>query len=114
VPVTIKDTVDLQGFPTRAGSQTTPAAPAAQDCPEAARLREACCVILGKTTTLEFGSKGMTDGPLFGTTRNPWNLERTPGGSSGGAAASLAAGIGTVALGTDGGGSVRIPATQPL
>ncbi|HEX2890528.1 amidase [Vineibacter terrae] len=112
VPVTIKDTVDLQGFPTRAGSQTTPDAPAAHDCPEAARLREAGCVILGKTTTPEFGWKGMTDGPLFGTTRNPWNLERTPGGSSGGAAAALAAGIGTLALGTDGGGSVRIPATH--
>ncbi|MCW5747838.1 MAG: amidase [Alphaproteobacteria bacterium] len=112
VPVTIKDTVDLKGFPTRAGSRTTPEAPAAQDCPEAARLREAGCVILGKTTTPEYGWKGMTDGPLFGTTRNPWNLERTPGGSSGGAAAALAAGIGTLALGTDGGGSVRIPATH--
>ena len=112
VPVTIKDTVDLKGFPTRAGSRTTPDAPAAQDCPEAARLREAGCVILGKTTTPEYGWKGMTDGPLFGTTRNPWDIERTPGGSSGGAAASLAAGIGTLALGTDGGGSVRIPATH--
>lgn len=112
VPVTIKDTVDIEGFPTRSGSRTTPEAAAALDCPEAARLREAGCVILGKTTTPEFGWKGMTDGPLFGTTRNPWNLERTPGGSSGGAVAALAAGIGTLALGTDGGGSVRIPATH--
>jgi aspartyl-tRNA(Asn)/glutamyl-tRNA(Gln) amidotransferase subunit A len=112
VPVTIKDTVDLKGFPTRAGSRTTPPAPVTQDCPAAARLRDAGCVILGKTTTPEYGWKGMTDGPLFGTTRNPWNPERTPGGSSGGAAAALAAGIGTLALGTDGGGSVRIPATH--
>jgi aspartyl-tRNA(Asn)/glutamyl-tRNA(Gln) amidotransferase subunit A len=112
VPVTIKDTVDLKGFPTRAGSRTSPETPAVQDCPPAARLREAGCVILGKTTTPEYGWKGMTDGPLFGITRNPWNLERTPGGSSGGAAAALAAGIGTLAHGTDGGGSVRIPATH--
>ncbi|HJQ57039.1 MAG TPA: amidase family protein, partial [Vineibacter sp.] len=66
VPVTIKDTVDLKGFPTRAGSRTTPEAPAAEDCPAAARLRDAGCVILGKTTTPEYGWKGMTDGPLFG------------------------------------------------
>jgi len=110
-PVTIKDTLNLHGHPTRAGSRTTPETPSAEDSPEAARLKEAGAVILGKTTTPEFGWKGMTDGPLFGTTRNPWNLERTPGGSSGGAAAALAAGIGTLAVGTDGGGSVRIPSS---
>jgi aspartyl-tRNA(Asn)/glutamyl-tRNA(Gln) amidotransferase subunit A len=72
-------------------------------------LRESGAVILGKTTTPEFGWKGITDGPLFGTTRNPWNPAHSPGGSSGGAAASLAAGVGAVAFGNDGGGSLRIP-----
>src|SRR5262249_62415746 len=67
-------------------------------------------VLLGKTTTSEFGHKAITESPLFGVTRNPWNLERTPGGSSGGAAAAVATGCGPIALGTDGGGSVRIPA----
>ena len=110
-PVTVKDTLNLYGHPTRAGSRTTPETPSAEDSPEAARLKEAGAIILGKTTTPEFGWKGMTDGPLFGTTRNPWNLERTPGGSSGGAAAALAAGIGTLAVGTDGGGSIRIPSS---
>jgi aspartyl-tRNA(Asn)/glutamyl-tRNA(Gln) amidotransferase subunit A len=111
-PVSIKDTTDLAGFPTRVGSLTTPDTAAAADSPEAARLREAGCVILGKTTTPEFGWKGQTDSQLSGITRNPWNLAHTPGGSSGGAAASMAAGIGTLAHGTDGGGSVRIPATS--
>ena len=110
-PVTIKDTLNLQGHPTRSGSRTTPESASLEDSPEAARLKEAGAIILGKTTTPEFGWKGMTDGPLFGTTRNPWNLERTPGGSSGGAAAALAAGVGTLAVGTDGGGSIRIPAS---
>ncbi len=108
-PVTIKDTLNLRDHPMRAGSRTTPDMPVLEDSPEAARLKEAGAIILGKTTTPEFGWKGMTDGPLFGVTRNPWNLERTPGGSSGGAAAALAAGIGTLAVGTDGGGSIRIP-----
>jgi aspartyl-tRNA(Asn)/glutamyl-tRNA(Gln) amidotransferase subunit A len=111
-PVTIKDTTDLRGFPTRSGSQTTPTTAAPDDAPEAARLREAGCVILGKTTTPEFGWKGQTDSPLSGITRNPWKPAHTPGGSSGGAAAALACGIGTLAHGTDGGGSVRIPATS--
>jgi len=110
-PVTIKDTLNLHGHPTRSGSRTTADTSALEDSPEAARLKEAGAIILGKTTTPEFGWKGMTDGPLFGVTRNPWNLERTPGGSSGGAAAALAAGIGTLAVGTDGGGSIRIPAS---
>jgi aspartyl-tRNA(Asn)/glutamyl-tRNA(Gln) amidotransferase subunit A len=68
-------------------------------------------VLLGQTTTPEFGWKGMTDSPLTGITRNPWDLDRTPGGSSGGAGASLAAGVGALAFGTDGGGSIRIPAS---
>ena len=110
-PVTIKDTLNLRDHPTRSGSRTTPATAVLEDSPEAARLKEAGAIILGKTTTPEFGWKGMTDGPLFGVTRNPWNLDRTPGGSSGGAAAALASGIGTLAVGTDGGGSIRIPAS---
>ncbi len=75
-----------------------------------ARLREAGAVLLGKTNTAEFGWKGVTDSPLAGITRNPWDLKLTPGGSSGGAAAALGAGMGTLALCTDGGGSIRNPA----
>ncbi len=111
LPVHIKDTVQAAGWPTRLGSKTVAAeGPWQDDAPVVARLREAGAVILGKTTMPEFGWKGMTDGPLFGTTRNPWNPKRTPGGSSGGAAAALAAGIGQLAFGNDGGGSIRIPA----
>jgi aspartyl-tRNA(Asn)/glutamyl-tRNA(Gln) amidotransferase subunit A len=110
VPVTVKDLVAMRGWPTRLGSATSdPEAVAHEDAPAVGRLRESGAVILGKTTTPEFGWKGITDGPLFGITRNPWNPAHTPGGSSGGAAASLAAGIGAVAFGTDGGGSLRIP-----
>jgi aspartyl-tRNA(Asn)/glutamyl-tRNA(Gln) amidotransferase subunit A len=112
VPVTVKDIVAMAGFPTSDGSAVTDGDdPAPEDCPPVARMREAGAVFLGKTTTSEFGWKGMTDTPRFGVTRNPWDLDHTPGGSSGGAGASLAAGIGTVAHGTDGGGSVRIPAS---
>ncbi len=111
VPITIKDNVDWQGFPTRHGSLTTPAAPAEADAPVVARLREAGAVLLGKTTMPEFGWKGVTDSRLLGVaTRNPWDLARSPGGSTGGGAAALAAGIGTVAFGNDGGGSIRGPA----
>jgi aspartyl-tRNA(Asn)/glutamyl-tRNA(Gln) amidotransferase subunit A len=74
-----------------------------------ARLREHGAVLLGKTTTPEFGWKGVTDGPLTGITRNPWNPEMTPGGSSGGGAAAVASGMGPLTVGTDGGGSIRIP-----
>ena len=73
-------------------------------------MRAAGAVLLGKTNTSEFGHKAVTDNPLFGVTRNPWNLEMTPGGSSGGGAAAVASGLGPIALGTDGGGSLRIPA----
>ncbi len=111
VTVTIKDNVDVARFPTRHGSLTTPDTPAAHDSPVVARLREAGAVILGKTRLPEFGWKGLTDGPLQdGPTRNPWNRAMSPGGSSGGAAACVAAGIGTIAFGNDGGGSIRIPA----
>jgi len=111
ITVTIKDNVDIAGFPTRHGSLTTSDAPALHDSPVVARLREAGAVILGKTRLPEFGWKGLTDGPLqSGPTRNPWNTNVSPGGSSGGAAACVAAGIGTIAFGNDGGGSIRIPA----
>ncbi|SLN32060.1 amidase [Oceanibacterium hippocampi] len=109
VPLTIKDITDVAGWPTRKGSALTPETPAEADSPAVARLRAAGAVLFGKTTTPEFGWKGMTDGPLFGTTCNPWDTTRTPGGSSGGAAAALAAGIGAAAHGTDAGGSLRIP-----
>jgi aspartyl-tRNA(Asn)/glutamyl-tRNA(Gln) amidotransferase subunit A len=111
VPLTIKDLTAVRGLPMRRGSQTTSPEPAPEDAPAVARLRAAGAVILGKTTTPEFGWKGITDGPLFGFTRNPWDPALTPGGSSGGAAAALAAGIGALAHGTDGGGSIRIPAS---
>ena len=111
VPISIKDLLDVQGTPTRHGSAIfADAAPAAQDDVLVQRLRDAGAVIFAKTTTPEFGVKGLTDGPAFGITRNPWNLERTPGGSSGGSAAAVAAGIGPISLGTDGAGSVRGPA----
>ena len=111
VPISIKDIVATAGWPTRSGSLATPEAPGTFDAPCVARLREAGAVLFGKTTTPEFGWKGMTDSPLKGLTRNPWNLAHTPGGSSGGAGAAMAAGIGALAHGNDGGGSVRIPSS---
>ena len=111
IPATIKDLILTRGWPTLRGSLTVdPAGPWNEDAPATARLREAGAVLLGKTTTPEFGWRGSTDSPLTGITRNPWRLDTTPGGSSGGACASIAAGLGPLAVGTDGGGSVRIPA----
>lgn len=111
VPVHIKDLIDVAGVPTRHGSHIFgQAAPAARDDVLVARLRAAGAIILGKTTTPEFGVKGLTDGPAFGITRNPWNLGHTSGGSSGGAAAAVAAGLAPIGLGTDGAGSIRGPA----
>lgn len=110
VPVSIKDLLLTKGWPTLRGSKTTdPAGPWNDDAPAVARLREHGAVLVGKTTTPEFGWKGVTDSPLTGITRNPWNPQKTAGGSSGGAAAALAAGMGPLALGTDAGGSIRIP-----
>ena len=112
VPVSIKDLVDVKGVPTRHGSAIfADNAPAAADDVLVKRLRAAGAIVIGKATTPEFGVKGLTDGPEFGTTRNPWNLERTPGGSSGGGAAAVAAGLGPLSLGTDGAGSIRGPAS---
>ena len=111
VPASIKDLILTRGWPTLRGSLTVdPAGPWDEDAPATARLREAGAVLLGKTTTPEFGWRGSTDSPLTGITRNPWRLDTTPGGSSGGAAAAVCAGLGPLAVGTDGGGSVRIPA----
>ncbi len=111
VPTSIKDLLLSKGWPTLRGSRAVdPDQAWDEDAPAVARMREHGAVFLGKTTTPEFGWKGVTDGPLSGITRNPWNLERTPGGSSGGASAALAAGMGPLAFGTDAGGSIRIPA----
>ncbi len=111
VPVSIKDLILTKGLPTLRGSHTVAIdQPWDVDAPATARLREAGAVILGKTTTPEFGCKGETNSPRSGITRNPWSLDKTPGGSSGGAAAATAAGMGAIAIGTDGAGSVRIPA----
>ncbi len=111
VPATVKDLLLARGWPTRRGSRAVEVdQPWDDDAPAVARLREHGAVLLGKTTTPEYGWKGVTDSPLTGITRNPWNIEMTPGGSSGGAAAAAAAGMGTLHLGTDGGGSIRIPA----
>jgi aspartyl-tRNA(Asn)/glutamyl-tRNA(Gln) amidotransferase subunit A len=110
VPVTIKDLMLMRGFPTLRGSRLVdPNQDWSEDAPATARMREAGAVILGKTTTPEFGWKALGDSPLTGITRNPWNLARTPGGSSAGAAAACAAGIGPLHLGSDGAGSIRIP-----
>ncbi|HMR33149.1 MAG TPA: amidase [Geminicoccaceae bacterium] len=111
VPTTIKDLVVVEGWPTRRGSLTTEAdPPAAADAPAVARLRAHGAVLLGKTTTPEFGWKAVTDNPRGEVARNPWNREMTPGGSSGGAAVAAALGMGALHIGTDGGGSIRIPA----
>ena len=111
VPVSIKDVLRVTGWPTRLGSKTVDAkGPWTSDSPSVAAMRAAGTVFLGMTKSPELGWKGVTDGPLYGSARNPWNLRMTPGGSSGGAAGAVAAGMGPLAFGTDGGGSVRIPA----
>jgi aspartyl-tRNA(Asn)/glutamyl-tRNA(Gln) amidotransferase subunit A len=112
VPVSIKDLMLTRGWPTLRGSRTIdPRQSWDVDAPVSARLREAGAVVFGKTNTPEFGIKGTTDSLLTGVTRNPWNTKMTPGGSSGGAAAAVASGMGPVAIGTDGAGSVRIPSS---
>jgi aspartyl-tRNA(Asn)/glutamyl-tRNA(Gln) amidotransferase subunit A len=111
VPTSIKDLILTRGWPTLRGSRTVDAKqPWDVDAPATARLREAGAVLLGKTTTPEFGCKGETNSPLTGISRNPWDPSKTPGGSSGGTAAAVAAGMGPLSVGTDGAGSVRIPA----
>ncbi|GDY33570.1 amidase [Gandjariella thermophila] len=112
VPTSIKDMFLTEGWPTLRGSRCIdPQQPWDVDSPVTARLREHGAVLLGKTTTPELAWKAVTDSPLTGVTRNPWNPALTPGGSSGGSAAAVAAGMGALSVGTDGGGSVRIPAS---
>ncbi|WP_146190642.1 amidase [Marinicauda salina] len=110
-PVAVKDIEDCAGWPTTMGSLFfKDAAPATRDHPHVARLKAAGAVPVGKLNTAEFGFAGNCDNRVFGTTRNPWNLETTPGGSSGGSAAALAAGMIPLVTGSDGGGSIRAPA----
>ncbi|MGE0749310.1 MAG: amidase [Variibacter sp.] len=110
VPATVKDNVWMKDLPCRKGSATTDTNPMTEDAPAVARLREQGAVMLGKTTLPEFGWIGACHSPLTGITRNPWKLDRTTGGSSGGAAAAALLNLGWLHIGTDGAGSIRIPA----
>ena len=111
IPFGVKDLEDAEGYVTTYGSSFhVDDAPASTDSVLVARLRAAGAVVVGKTNTPEFGYKGKTDNVPFGASKNPWNLERSPGGSSGGSAAAIAAGMIPLATGSDGGGSIRIPA----
>ena len=110
VPITIKDIIATEGDPVPIGTAAADFTPAVRDQPPAARVREAGCVILGKTTMPDFGMLASGVSSLHGITRNPWNLERNTAGSSSGAGAAIVAGYGPLALGTDIGGSVRLPA----
>ena len=110
VPVTIKDLIDMAGLPTRRGSLLTSADPVTTDAPITTALKAAGAVIIGKTTTTEYGWKTPSDNPLHGSTKNPWHPAHSAGGSSSGAAAAAGAGFGPLHVGTDAGGSIRIPA----
>ncbi len=113
VPITVKENISTRGDPAPIGTRANEDfAPAAFDAPPAARVREAGCVILGKTTMPDYGMLSSGVSSLHGITRNPWRLERNPSGSSSGAAAAAAAGYAPLHLGTDIGGSVRLPATH--
>ncbi len=109
IPVSVKELIEVRGLPCRYGSRSMADHVAADDAPSVARLRAAGAIIIGMTNTSEFGYRGYTDNLLHGVTRNPWNPTCTPGGSSGGAASAVAAGMTALALGTDGGGSIRNP-----
>ena len=111
VPFSVKDLVITKGVRTTFGTPIYRDNVPTEDAPIVARLKAAGGIMLGKTNTPTMGWIGATHNPLFGVTRNPWNLERTPGGSSGGASAAAAAGLGPLHVGTDGGGSIRIPAS---
>jgi Asp-tRNA(Asn)/Glu-tRNA(Gln) amidotransferase A subunit family amidase len=112
IPFLVKDLADCAGLPTTYGSKLfADAGPAIADGVQSARLRAAGGIPIGKSNTPEFGWIGYTSNGVFGTTHNPWNLERSPGGSSGGSGAALAAGLVPIATASDGGGSVRIPAS---
>jgi aspartyl-tRNA(Asn)/glutamyl-tRNA(Gln) amidotransferase subunit A len=109
LPLSVKDLIDVAGMPCQFGSLTMTHYIPDVDAPSVQRVRAAGAVIIGKTSTSEFGYRGYTKSLVHGNTRNPWDLERTPGGSSGGAVASVAAGVTSLALATDGGGSIRAP-----
>lgn len=111
VPLHVKDNLFVAGSRTTFGSKLTETNVTSEDCPAVERLRKAGMIVIGRTNTPEQGWKGVTDNRVFGITRNPWNAKLTPGGSSGGASAAVAAGLGPIGLGTDGGGSLRIPAS---
>ena len=111
VPVSIKDLIFTKGLRTTFGSKMHESFIPDQDEIVVQRLKAAGAIVLGKTTTCEFGYKAVTDSPLWGVTRNPWNVGMTPAGSSGGAAAAVASGMGPLAVGNDGGGSIRAPAS---
>jgi amidase len=111
VPLPIKDLHDVAGWPTTYGSAGASRTPAAASEPVVQRLVDAGFVLLGKTTTSEFGTVPFTESEVLGTSRNPWDPERTPGGSSSGAGAAVAAGMAPIAQGADGGGSIRVPAS---
>lgn len=110
VPISVKDNIKIKGRPMRSGSLSTANVVPTEDAAVITRVRKAGAIIIGKTALPEFAHKMFTDSALHGITRNPWNLGRTPGGSSGGASAALAGGIAPLAIGTDGGGSIRGPA----
>ncbi len=109
LPISVKDLISVSDAPFSLGSKTLAENIADSDAPSVERVRKSGAIIIGKTTTSEFGCKPVGDSPLTGITRNPWDLNMTPGGSSAGAAASIAAGVTSFGLGTDGGGSIRIP-----
>jgi amidase len=111
VPLPIKDLNDVAGWPTSYGSRGANRAPATVSDPVVRRFVDAGFVLLGKTTTSEFGAVSFAESDAFGVTRNPWNTDHTPGGSSGGASAAVAAGMAPIAHGSDGGGSIRVPAS---
>lgn len=110
IPVTVKDIVNTKGVKTTFGAVPYKDNVPNEDAVAVARLRSEGAILIGKTTTPEFGSKCLTDSPLFGRTRNAWDARRSSGGSSGGAAVAVASGIAPLAIATDGGGSTRIPA----
>ncbi|MFX1324056.1 MAG: amidase, partial [Promethearchaeota archaeon] len=111
VPISIKDETDTKGIRTTYGSYLFENNVPREDEAIVKRLKDAGIVILGKTNTPSFGYKAETDNLIFGVTKNPWNLDRTTGGSSGGAAGAVVSGLGPIGIGSDGGGSIRIPSS---
>jgi hypothetical protein len=111
IPVTIKEPIWVKGAPATSGCRALEGFRAPDDAIAVERLRRAGAIIIGKTNVPEMQFRGLTDNEIYGLTRNPWDPSRTPGGSSGGAAASVSLGVAPLALGSDGGGSIRIPAS---